>query len=469
MLTSVDVGDGIFESLRRSEFSRLDERGIAYLDYAASALYGASQVAASSEKLMRGVFGNPHSEHGPSRASEVDLELARTATLAFFDADPDVYDVCFTANTSMAIKLVAESYPFKPGRGLILSADNHNSMNGIREYARAAGAHVCVLPLDDDLRLLEPAEVLTTFARSQPRGLFGFPAQSNFSGVRHPLDLVCRAQSLGYDVMLDAAGVGCGGGISLRRYPAEFLVFSFYKIFGLPTGVGALVARRDALDRLERPWFAGGTVDFVSIEHDRHQLRSGHGAFEDGTPNFLNLGGVASGFEFLARIDGAALARRLERLTAGFIARARTLKRRDGAPLMKLYGPVSLHARGATVAFNVLNADGSTVPYQRVEARAREAGVAVRGGCFCNPGAAERAFEFRRFDLVRALDGLRHGFTPERLRTCLGADATVGAIRLSMGLPTIEKDLDRALGVAESFADARDALTSVETGVRTGD
>ena len=136
---------------------------------------------------------------------------------------------------------------------------------------------------------------------------------------------------------------------------------------------------------------------------------------------------------------------------------------------MKLYGPVSLHARGATVAFNVLNADGSTVPYQSVEARAREAGVAVRGGCFCNPGAAERAFEFRRFDLVRALDGLRHGFTPERLRTRLGADATVGAIRLSMGLPTIEKDIDRALGVAESFADARDALTSVETGVRTGD
>ena len=248
MLTSVDVGDGTFESLRRSEFSRLDERGIAYLDYAASALYGASQVAACSERLMRGVFGNPHSEHGPSRASEVDLELARTATLTFFDADPAVYDVCFTANTSMAIKLVAESYPFRAGRGLILSADNHNSMNGIREYARAAGAHVCVLPLDEDLRLLEPAELLTTFASSQPRGLFGFPAQSNFSGVRHPLDLVCRAQSLGYDVMLDAAGVGCGGGISLRRYPAEFLVFSFYKIFGLPTGVGALVARRDALD-----------------------------------------------------------------------------------------------------------------------------------------------------------------------------------------------------------------------------
>ena len=384
MLTSVEAADGAFERLRRSEFSRLDERGVAYLDYAASALYGASQVAAYSERLMRGVFGNPHSEHGPSQASEADLEFARAATLAFFDADPSMYDVCFTANTSTAIKLVAESYGFGPDRGLILSADNHNSMNGMREYARAAGAPACVLPLDDDLRLLEPAEFLTEFSGSHGRSLLGFPAQSNFSGVKHPLELVRKAQRLGHEVMIDAAGFS--GGISLRRYPAEFLVFSFYKIFGLPTGVGALVARRDALERLKRPWFAGGTVDFVSIEHDRHQLRSGHGAFEDGTPNFLNLGAVAVGFEFLARIDSAALARRLAHLTATFIERAKLLKRRNGAPLMKIYGPVSMDARGATVTFNILNADGSTVPYQRVEARAREAGVAVRGGCFCNPG-----------------------------------------------------------------------------------
>jgi selenocysteine lyase/cysteine desulfurase len=456
-MLSVDTA-GVFETLRRKEFSRLDERDVAYLDFAASALYGASQVAAYSRRLMQGVFGNPHSEHGPSKASDADIEYARAATLAFFDADSDVYDVCFTANTSTAIKLVAESYRFGPSSGLILSADNHNSMNGMREYARAAGAPTCVLPLDDELRLLQPVEFMSAFARSHVRGLFGFPAQSNFSGVKHTLELSCEAQRLGYDVMLDAAGLGCGSAISLRRYPAEFLVFSFYKIFGLPTGVGALVARRDALDRLKRPWFAGGTVDFVSIEHDRYRLRPGHGAFEDGTPNFLNLGAVAAGFEFISGIDRfgidrSALAGRLDRLTAEFIQRAKNLQRRDGAPLIKVYGPVSMEARGATVAFNILNADGSTVPYQRVEARAREAGVAVRGGCFCNPGAAERAFEFQRFDIARSLDELRDAFTPEKLRTRLGDEATVGAVRLSIGLPTIEKDIDRAFRVAQSFID----------------
>ena len=450
MLSCAD--DTGFESLRRREFSRLDERDIAYLDFAAAALYGASQVATYSQRLLRGVFGNPHSEHGPSQASEADLGLARAATLEFFDADPALYDVCFTANASAAIKLVAESYPFGPARGLILAADNHNSMNGIREYARAAGAAVCVVPLDEGLRLLEPAERLRAFAISQAGGLFGFPAQSNFSGIRHPLALVAEAQRQGCDVLLDAAGLGYGSEISLRRHPVEFLAFSFYKVFGLPTGLGALVARRDALERLRRPWFAGGTVDFVSIEHDRHQLRAGHGAFEDGTPNFLGLGAVAAGFEFLAPIDRAALSKRLQRLTATFIARAKCLKRHDGGALIKIYGTDTMESRGATVAFNILAAEGVSVPYQSVEARAREAGVAVRGGCFCNPGAAERAFEFHRFDLPGSLDSLRHGFTPQRLRARLG-HATVGAIRLSLGLPTVERDVERALSVMESFAD----------------
>ncbi len=440
-----------FEELRHREFSRLDERGIAYLDFTGSALYGASQVAAYSKQLMSGVFGNPHSEHGPSKASEADLEMARVATLAFFDADPDVYDVCFTANASMAIKLVAESYPFGRRTGLILSSDNHNSMNGIREYARAADAPIGMLPLDNELRLQNAGERMAAFASAYGRGLFGFPAQSNFSGVKHPLELAAEAQWLGYDVLLDAAGVGCGGSISLRRHPVEFLALSYYKIFGLPTGVGALVAKRAALEKLKRPSFAGGTVDFVSVEHDRHQLQAGHAGFEDGTPNFLNLGAVVAGFDFLAGIDRIALSARMERMTGSFIERANKL-RREGTPLVRVYGPGSMNGRGATVAFNVLNADGSTVPYQVVEARAREAGVALRGGCFCNPGAAERAFDFHRFDIARSLDELCEGFTPMRFRTHLGPTATVGAVRLSLGLPTIQKDIERVFAVIESFA-----------------
>jgi selenocysteine lyase/cysteine desulfurase len=47
-------------------------------------------------------------------------------------------------------------------------------------------------------------------ARGRRRGLFGYPAQSNFSGVQHPLTWVGDAQGAGYDVLLDAAAAGTG-------------------------------------------------------------------------------------------------------------------------------------------------------------------------------------------------------------------------------------------------------------------
>src|SRR5258708_23945485 len=143
-----------FDELRDREFGRLDAQHHAYLDYAGSALYGDSQLRAHHALLREGVFGNPHSDSGPSRASTEGIEAARRTVLRFFDVDESTHDVCFTANTSAAIKLVAESYPFSPESNCILSVDNHNSVNGIREYARRAGAPVRYLPLDAQLPLL---------------------------------------------------------------------------------------------------------------------------------------------------------------------------------------------------------------------------------------------------------------------------------------------------------------------------
>jgi molybdenum cofactor sulfurtransferase len=41
----------------------------------------------------------------------------------------------------------------------------------------------------------------------------------------------------------------------------DFVVFSFYKMLGYPTGLGALLVRRRAAHLLNRVYFGGGTVD----------------------------------------------------------------------------------------------------------------------------------------------------------------------------------------------------------------
>jgi selenocysteine lyase/cysteine desulfurase len=424
-------------------------------------LYAERQVRAHAELLSRSVFGNPHSENPASRESTRIIEAARAQVLRFLDASAEDYAVIFTANASAAIKLVAESFPFGKDASLVLTADNHNSINGIREYARKAGAPVHYLPLDGELRLDRPELRLSRFAPRE-RGLFAFPAQSNFSGVKHPLSLVRRAQSLGYQVLIDAAAFVPSSPLSLRSVPADFVALSFYKVFGFPTGVGALVARHDSLSGLTRPWFAGGTLEYASVQNDRHLLRSpGDGAFEDGTPAFLSIAALDEGFKLLDEVCMRRLNTHVMRLTAYLLDGLRRLKHSNGSPLVKLYGPRNMQDRGPTIAFNVLDRAGHAIPFSNVEDRARDEGVSLRGGCFCNPGASESAFGFRADHLARCLDQVSDtGFSIERLAECLGPGVPVGAVRASLGLPSTFGDVDRALAVVRSYSTASAALLS---------
>ena len=445
--------DDCFAALRAREFARLDADAHAYLDFTGSALYPASLVEAHSAMLRGAVLGNPHSESRASLASSALIAEARARVLRFFDADPADYAVVFTANTSGAIRLVAESFPFAPSGRLVLSADNHNSVNGVREYARRRGAAVHYLPLDGELRLDAPGERLAARAGRGPN-LFAFPAQSNFSGVRHPLALVAAARALGYTVLLDAAAYAPTSRLGLCDVPADFVALSFYKMFGYPTGVGALVARHEALARLRRPWFAGGTVDYVSVQHGNHQLRAGEEAFEDGTADFLSLGAVSAGLDFLDAVGMERVRRHTRELTARLLGELRVLRRADGRPLVHVYGPADDACRGATVAFNVLGVRGEAIPYARVEERARAERVSVRGGCFCNPGASEAAFGFAAAETARchAAAGARPGgWTLAAFAECMRGRA-VGAVRASLGIPSNEGDVRRLLDVVASFA-----------------
>jgi selenocysteine lyase/cysteine desulfurase len=443
-----------FSELRAHEFRRLDAHGEAYLDYTGSALYPESAVRWHLDTLVRGVFGNPHSSHGPSRASTEAGESARRAILAFLDADPDEYTVCFTANASAAVKLVAESFPFAPGCGLVLTADNHNSVNGIREFAARAGAPVTYVPLDADLRLAHAEAVL--IASGAP-GLFAFPAQSNFSGVRHPLPLVSFARGRGFDVLLDAAAFVPSHPISLREVPADFVAISLYKIIGYPTGVGALVARRDALARLARPWFAGGTVEYVSVGRPTFARRAGADAFEDGTADFLALSAVPPGLGFLTTVGVPRVSAHVRYLMRRLLEGVSALRHGNGRPVVRTYGPSGAGAvglasdQGGTLALNVLTPEGLPVPCATVEARAAAARVSLRAGCFCNPGAAETAFGWPDDAAAQCYARARAAFSPGAFAQCLGPGRAAGALRLSAGLATNTADIDRAIDVIAAF------------------
>src|SRR6266576_1121600 len=137
----------ILDQLRATENARLDEQRHIYLDYTGGGLYADCQIRDHMELLRSNVFGNPHSLNPTSRATTELCDQARVSVLKFFNASPDEYTVIFTSNASNALKLVGEAYPFTSDGQFLLLFDNHNSVNGIREFARAKGASVTYLPV----------------------------------------------------------------------------------------------------------------------------------------------------------------------------------------------------------------------------------------------------------------------------------------------------------------------------------
>jgi selenocysteine lyase/cysteine desulfurase len=398
------------------------------------------------------VFGNPHSENPTSAATTELVESARGAVLAFFHASPDEYAAIFTPNATGALHLVGEAYPFHAGDRFLLTFDNHNSVNGIREYARTRGAETTYVPsIAPELRVDE--EVLARYladVRGAHHNLFAYPAQSNFSGVQHPLAWIERAHAYNWDVLLDAAAFVPTNRLDLSAVKPDFVALSFYKMFGWPTGVGALIARQDALAKLERPWFSGGTIVAAFVQRDWHQSAPGPAHFEDGTVNFLNLPAVEIGLRYLDQTGIETIHAHVDELTGALLQRLHGLRHTNGAPAAVIYGPADRDRRGATIAFNFLHPDDRIVDERYVDRVARERNISMRTGCFCNPGAGEIAFTISRETLLGGEFG--QAMTLDDYVTAMGLPSG-GAIRASLGLASNQTDIERFARFASHFVD----------------
>jgi molybdenum cofactor sulfurtransferase len=457
--------------LRATEYARLDAGDHIYLDYTGGGLYAESQLRAHLALLRDGVFGNPHSLNPTSLAMTELVEQARAAVLDAFGADPEEYVAIFTPNASGALRLVGEAYPFAPGGRYLLTADNHNSVNGIREFARARGAAATYVPLTPPELRADESALLAALDDARPgaHNLFAYPAQSNFSGVQHPLEWIAAAQERGWDVLLDASAFVPTNPLDLGRWHPDFVTLSFYKIFGYPTGVGCLLARRSALAKLRRPWFAGGTISIVSTQGEGwHHLLPDAAGFEDGTVNYLSLPAVEIGLRHIAAIGIETIHARVACLTGWLLGELRALRHRNGSPLVRVHGPAAMDRRGGTIACNFYDPAGLPHDYRRVEMRAAAANISLRTGCFCNPGAGEAAHHVTRAEMARCFVGVEHTSFAEFYRSIHGMDArrSPSSVRISLGLATNFADVHRFLQFACAFLDRGAGET--DTGVAQG-
>jgi molybdenum cofactor sulfurtransferase len=442
------------DELRARDYTRLDKNRQVYLDYTGAGLYAESQVHAHHKLLEAHVFGNPHSSNPTSKAATQLVEQTRESILKFFNADPGEYLVIITSNASAALKLVGESYPFEKDGHFLLTFDNHNSVNGIREFAHHAGSQVNYIPVAlPEMRVLEEQlEGGLDLARDGCHNLFAFPAQSNFSGVQHPLEWIERAHSRGWEVLLDAAAYAPTNRLDLGRWKPDYVPISFYKIFGYPTGVGALIARRESLAKLRRPWFAGGTITVVSVQGDRYFLAEGAAAFEDGTIDYLNIPALEIGLRHIELIGLEKVHTRVTCLTGWLLDNLKEMRHSNGETLVHIYGPTGTGQRGGSVTVNFFDQHNLPIDHRFIEESASLENISIRTGCFCNPGAGEIALGISSMELAAcfSMPGHQQRLSYDDFRLCIDGKAS-GAVRISTGLVSNFEDVQAFLGFARGL------------------
>ena len=440
--------DDFFNALISKEYGRITESNHTYLDFTGGGLYAKSQLEQHLRLLGENVFGNPHSTNPTSMLTTQLVKEAREKVIDFFNAQD--YFCIFTQNASSALKIVGECYPFDENSQLLLLADNHNSVNGIREYSSHKKGNYEYAQIQYEDLCIDEAQLNEMLAskKDSVNKLFAFPAQSNVSGVKHDLDWVPKAQKMGWDVLLDAAAFVPTSILDLSIYQPDFVSISFYKIFGYPTGIGCLLVRKDKFEKLQKPWFAGGTVTLASVQSHHHYLVNNHEKFENGTINYLDIPAIKIGLDFIESIGMARINERVTALIRHLCRGIRDLKHDSGVPVVKIFGPEKRKNSGGTMIMNFFDSTGEPYPSEVIEEKTNLAQISIRSGCFCNPGIDEinncltteelsNYFSSRDsgdfYDMINYLHKLR------------------GATRVSVGIATSLRDINTFINFVKSL------------------
>lgn len=353
------------ESPERAEFPPL-ERGLVYLDSAATALRPRAVVAAVSEFLLAGGGPVHRSTHRRAAAATEVVEQARVDVARFVGAHAD--EVVFCRGTTEALNLLARGIAEGLGAGdeiVISEACHHASYVAFSLAASRAEATVRVVPVDARGEVSLDALESTLSHRTR---VVSLPHVSNVTGAL--LDASRAAELVrgrGARLVLDGAQAFPHLAIDFAALGCDAYVFGAHKAYG-PGGVGVLVARREWLAEL--PPLHGGGHMVTDVGPGRITLAAGPARHEAGTPNVEGIVGFDATLRFLRAARARGAFDREGALLEQLVARLSAL------PFVRVLG--APRARVAIVSFEV----DQCHPHD-VATLLDEDDVAVRAGRMC--------------------------------------------------------------------------------------
>lgn len=369
-----------------------------FLDYAAN-----SPIHPTIKKEIIKCINNSNNYNNPHTSSNISsnnlIEEARNFFLDFYKLDSLKYTCVFTHGSTDACKLLSQNltkeFPF------YYTLDNHNSVLGI---ANTWPVSKCVSNIDD---LPEDCYI-------------AYPAESNFDGSRKfPMSIKNKK---------------CYSIIDCSKYSttthdfsntnADFLFFTFYKIFGFPQGLGLLFIKKSSLFLFDKKYFGGGTLDSIIPHTLNFKEKHFPDWLEDGTLSFLDI--------YIAMkclpIYFSILNKKIDYLSTIY----------DYAINSLINKGYIIYKRSTSDYFSqIITFNHPTLGYKTIENICLSNNVIIRTGCFCNTGACSESLNLSSDDL---LDFKNSGHTCSDNMDIINGKHT-GACRISIGIETTLQEI----------------------------
>ena len=361
-----------------------------YLDYNATTPVD-PRVAKAVEACLRQHFGNPSSTHIYGRNAHKAVELARhqVAGLIAADVDEIVFCGCATEANNLAIRGVARALRDK-GRHLVTSAVEHPAVEQPMRRLVEDGWEVSVLPVDSH-GLVDLAQLEDTLRDDTV--LVSVMHANNEVGTIQPLaEISAMTRARGILLHTDAAQSAGKIAFGVDDLGVDLLTLAGHKFYA-PKGVGALYVRRGTP---LQPLLVG----------------AGHeGGLRPGTENVPAIAGMGEAAR-IAHERNSGHGDELRRLRDQLHARLG-----EGIPGLQLNGHPERRLP------NTLNLSFAGVDGRELLAHAAD-DVAASVGSACHEEG----------DAVSGVLGAM-GVEAQRAR---------GAVRLSLGTPSTEAEIERA-------------------------
>ncbi len=363
----VDAVRARFPILRR----QVHGRPLVYLDNAASS-QRPDAVLERIARYEREEHANVHrGVHFLSTAATDAYEGARAAVAAHVGAG-DPGEIVFVRGTTEAINLVAGSWgasELSEGDEVVLTKmEHHSNLVPWQLLAERTGARLRFVDVTPEGRLdLEDYHRLL----SRRTRLVAVTHVSNSLGVVNPVAAIAEAaHEAGALCLVDGAQAAPHLPLRLPELGCDFYAFSGHKMCG-PTGIGALWARREHLERMP-PWQGGGEM-ISSVRLEGSEWATVPHKFEAGTPNISGAVGLGAAVRFLGELGMEAI-RAHEKALAAY-----ALERLEAVHGLTLHGPREREGRTAVFSFTY----GDIHPHDLATILDRR-GVAIRAGHHCN-------------------------------------------------------------------------------------